>query len=167
MLGGHMAAATVVTKIQVTQEGLDEILKELKELEEIKLPANIKRVEAARAYGDLSENSEYHSAKEDQQLIETRLSELKDVVDRAVVVKHTTKHTAVGMGSQVVVAVKSSKSKRKLTFHIVGEFEADPQNGKVSSVSPLGKALMGKKKDDEVEVKAPAGKITYQIAEIK
>jgi transcription elongation GreA/GreB family factor len=71
------------------------------------------------------------------------------------------------MGSQVVVSIKGSKSKKKITFQIVGEFEAEPQNGKISSVSPLGQALMDKKKGEVVEVEAPAGKVSYLIEEIK
>jgi transcription elongation factor GreA len=159
--------ASALQKAQLTQDGRDEIEKELKELEEVKLPAVIQRVETARAYGDLSENAEYHSAKEDQDLVETRIAELKNILQNSVIVKQTKKSSAVGMGSQVVVTVKGSKSKKKITFHIVGEFEAEPQNGKISSVSPLGQALMGKKKGDVVEVEAPAGKISYLIAEIK
>ncbi len=154
-------------KIQLTSEGLAEIEKELKELEEIKLPEVIKRVETARGYGDLSENAEYHSAKEDQELIETRIADLKGVIANATIVKHTHKNGTVGMGSQVQVTIKSGRSKRKATFHIVGEFEAAPKDGKVSSVSPLGKALLGKKKGEKVEVETPAGMVTYEIVEIK
>jgi transcription elongation factor GreA len=156
-----------LAKTQLTQEGYAEIEKELKELEEIKLPDVIKRVENARSYGDLSENAEYHSAKEDQELIETRIMDLKAVLLNSTIIKHTSKSSAVGMGSQVIVTVHSGKSKKKMTFHIVGEFEADPQTGKISSVSPLGKALLNKKKGDKVNVDAPAGKVTYDIMEIK
>jgi transcription elongation factor GreA len=159
--------ANAVQKTQLTQEGYDEIIKELKQLEEVKLPEVIKRVEVARSYGDLSENSEYHSAKEDQELIETRIADLQMVLHNSTIVQHTKKHSVVGMGSQVAVSVKSGKSKRKMTFYIVGEFEASPKEGKISSVSPLGKALMNKKKGDQVEVTAPVGKIAYEILEIK
>ncbi len=154
-------------KTQLTQAGFEEIEKELKELEELKLPEVIKRVETARGYGDLSENAEYHSAKEDQELVETRIADLKAVLQNSTIVKHTNKTSIVGMGSQVTVAVKSGKSRRKLTLTIVGEFEADPKAGKISSASPLGKALLNKKKGDEVEVEAPAGKMSYEILEIK
>jgi transcription elongation factor GreA len=159
--------ATALHKAQLTQEGFDEIEKELKELEEVKRPQVIARVETARAYGDLSENAEYHSAKEDQELTETRIADLKNILQNSTIVKNTTKHSAVGMGSQVHVVVKSGKSKRKMTLQIVGEFEADPKSGKISSVSPLGQALMDKKKGDSVEVEVPAGKVIYEIVEIK
>lgn len=159
--------ANQVTKTQLTKDGYEEIEKELKELEEVKLPDVIKRVENARSYGDLSENAEYHSAKEDQELIETRIADLKAVLQNSTIVKVTTKSSAVGVGSQVIVTVHAGKSKKKMTFHVVGEFEADPKTNKISSVSPLGKAILNKKKGDKVEVDAPAGKVTYEIMEIK
>ncbi|HYD35652.1 MAG TPA: transcription elongation factor GreA [Vitreimonas sp.] len=152
--------------IQLTAEGLEELQKELKELVEVKLPEAVARVAKAREYGDLSENAEYHSAREDQQLLEARISEIEDVLSRAQVVKQTKSHTAVGMGSQVTVCMSGKKAKQ-MVITIVGEFEADPTAGKISSVSPLGKALMSKKKGDKVKVKAPAGEVEYEILEIK
>ncbi len=154
-------------KIQLTQEGYDELVRELNELIEVKLPSVIKRVETARGYGDLSENAEYHSAKEDQELTETRIAELQNVLNNATIISHTTKTSVVGIGSHVQVVISSGKSKRKITFIIVGEFEADPKAGKVSSISPIGKALLGKKKGEKIEVEAPAGMSTYEILEIK
>jgi transcription elongation factor GreA len=157
-----------VQKTQLTQDGHDEIIKELKELEEVKLPEVIKRVETARGYGDLSENAEYHSAREDQELIETRIADLKAVLLNSTIVKQSNKAGSVGMGSHVSVAVqRGTQSKRKMDILIVGEFEADPPNGKISSVSPLGKALFGKKKGDKVEFEAPVGQMMYEILEIK
>lgn len=161
------AAATVLAKTQLTQEGYDEIIKEIKYLEDIKLPEVIIRVETARQYGDLSENAEYHSAKEDQELTETRIGDLQAILQNATIVKQTSKTSAVGMGSQVTVQISSAKSKKKTDFHMVGEYEADPKLGKISLASPIGKALMNKKKGDKVEVKTPAGIAEYEILEIK
>jgi len=152
--------------IQLTQEGLQELKLELQQLVEVRLPAIIDRVAKAREYGDLSENSEYHSAKEDQTLIETRIDEVEGIIAHAQVVKHTTSSTKVGMGSKVVATMSGKKAKSH-TWTIVGEFESDPTEGKISSVSPLGHALMGKKKGDVVNVKAPAGELEYTIQEIK
>ncbi len=152
--------------IQLTQAGFDELKEELQELIEVKLPAVIERVTKAREYGDLSENSEYHSAKEDQTLIETRIDEIEEILAHAKVVKHTTSSTKVGMGSTVVVSIAGKKAKKQ-TLTIVGEFESDPVSGKISSVSPLGQALMNKKKGDKVMVTAPAGEIEYTILDIK
>ena len=152
--------------IQLTAEGLEELKKELHQLVEVKLPEAVARVAKAREYGDLSENAEYHSAREDQQLLEARIAEIEDVVSRAKVVSQTKSHTVIGMGSQVTVCIVGKKNK-SMNLHIVGEFEADPTKGKISSVSPLGKALMNKKKGDKVKVKAPAGEVEYEILEVK
>ena len=152
-------------KIELTKEGLEEIRAELAELKEIKLMAVIKRVAKAREYGDLSENAEYHSAKEEQEFIETRIEEIESVLARAVVIKNTRSQSTIGVGSTIIVTKKGSSAKK--TFYLVGEFESNPLEGKISSVSPLGKALVGKKKTEKVIVKAPAGEIEYTIVEIK
>lgn len=151
--------------VQLTQEGLDELQAELKVLKEETLPNAIKRVTAAMAHGDLSENAEYHDAKEEQRFVETRISELEDIMERAVVVKQTKSIVAIGVGSMVKVEI-TGKSKTEKMFHIVGEYEANPLEGKISSVSPIGKALFGKKKGDQVVVHAPAGEITYTIISV-
>jgi transcription elongation factor GreA len=152
--------------VQLTQSGFDELQQELKELKEVKLPQVVKRVAAARAHGDLSENAEYSNAKEEQSFTESRISEIDDVINTAQIVKATSSHSKVGMGSTVVVYLEKKKTK-KFTYHIVGEFEANPLEGKISSESPIGKALIGKKKGDKAEVKAPAGVITYIVDSIK
>jgi transcription elongation factor GreA len=152
--------------VQLTQSGFDELTQELQELKEVKLPQIIKRVAAARAHGDLSENAEYSNAKEEQNFMESRISEVEDVINTAQIVKATTSHSKVGMGSTAVVYLEK-KPKKKYTYHIVGEFEAAPLEGKISSESPIGSALIGKKKGDKAEVKAPAGVITYIIDAIK
>lgn len=161
-----MSDNTKVKQIQLTKEGLEELKAELQELKEVKLPNVIKRVAAARSHGDLSENAEYTDSKEEQQFVETRISEIEDILERAVVVKQTKSQTKIGVGSTVIASIKG-KAKKHFTFHIVGEFEANPTEGKISSVSPLGAALMGKKKGDEIKVAAPAGEIIYIIQDIK
>lgn len=153
-------------KIQLTAQGLLDRKAELDELNNVKLPEIIKRVANARAHGDLSENAEYHNAREEQQLIQSRIEELEEVIANAQVVKNTKSNLKVGMGSTVVLQMVSKKGKT-FTYHVVGEFEADPKEGKISIDSPIGVALMGKKKDDKVVVKAPAGEIEYIILDIK
>jgi transcription elongation factor GreA len=155
----------LINQIELTKEGLEEITAELRELVDIKLPAIIIRVSTAREHGDLSENAEYHSARDDQQLLQARIDELQNIVENAVVVKNTKNHNKVGMGS--VVTIKKVGATTDLTIHIVGEFEADPNAKKVSVGSPLGEALMSKKKGDSVVVKAPAGEIKYEVINIK
>ncbi|MBU0576681.1 transcription elongation factor GreA [Patescibacteria group bacterium] len=152
--------------IELTQEGYEELRAELNELINDKLPKAIKRVVEAREYGDLSENSEYHDARNDKDLIDARIGEIEEILEKAKIVKATKSKNTVGMGSQVTAHFKDQKTKKR-TFQIVGEYEANPIEGKISSVSPLGKALMSHKKGDEVAYQAPAGEITYVITDIK
>lgn len=151
--------------IKLTESGYEELKAELEELVNEKLPKAIERVSEAREYGDLSENSEYHNARDDKDLIDKRISEIENILEKAEVVKTTSSKSQVGMGSKVTVHLKSKKSKKR-TLQIVGEYESDLSEGKISSASPLGKALIGHKKSDEVTYEAPAGKITYVIEDI-
>lgn len=156
----------VNVKIQLTLEGLEELKAELKELKEVKLPKVIARVASAREQGDLSENADYHSAKEEQNFVETRISEIEDVISRAEVVKDGKDKSTISIGSRVELSMKG-KTGKTFTYEIVGEFEADPEEGKISSVSPLGKALLGKKKGESASVTAPAGEVVYQIEKVQ
>ncbi|MBU0579095.1 transcription elongation factor GreA [Patescibacteria group bacterium] len=152
--------------IKLTQGGYEELKTELDELIDDKLPKAIKRVADAREYGDLSENSEYHDARDDKDLINTRIIEIEEILDKAKIVKATKSKNIIGIGSKVTIYLKGKKT-RKRTFQIVGEYEADPVEGKISGISPLGNALEGHKKGDEVTYQAPAGEITYIITDIK
>lgn len=148
-------------KIQFTTAGLAEIQAELDGLKDTKLPAAIDRVARARDFGDLSENAEYHAAKEELSFIEGRIEELESIVAKAEVVK-SNGSSAVGLGCKVTV----EQAGMDHTYEIVGEWEADPINKKISHTSPLGQALLGKKKGDAVEFEAPAGKVIYKIKKI-
>ncbi len=149
-------------QIQLTKEGLASLKKELEELVSIKRPKMVKRLASARAEGDLKENSDYQNAKDELGFMDGRIEELGHVVDNAQVVKGD-KSGGVSVGTSVKVKVNGSKHE----YHIVGDWEADPMEQKISHTSPLGKALVGKKVGERVEVDAPAGKITYEILEIK
>lgn len=151
--------------IQLTQQGMNELKAELQSLLEEKIPEVIRRVALARAHGDLSENAEYQNAREEQQLYEARAAEIEDIISHAKIVQQTRSSTTVGMGTTVKVSIKGKKGKT-FTYTIVGEFEADPTEGKISSDSPIGKAFVGSKKGDTVTVQAPAGKIEYIIDEL-
>lgn len=155
---------TATDRIELTKNGLEDLKEELRELKEEKLPAVIRRVAEAREYGDLSENAEYHDAKDEQRLVETRIDEIEDILAQAKVVNTTRSTTKVGVGSSVDIRKKGNKTVK--TVHIVGEYEANPLENKISSASPLGKALMGKKKGDTVKVKAPSGDVEYEIVKI-
>ena len=159
------AGVPIDQQITLTQAGLDELQEELRVLTEEKLPAVIERIAIARDHGDLSENAEYHSARDEQQLLQARIDEIETILSKATVASNTTSHTTVGLGS--TITIQKSGSKKAKTVTLVGEFEADPDTGKISNGSPLGKALAGKKKGDTVMVEAPAGAILYTIIAIK
>lgn len=149
-------------KTQLTQEGFERFQKELDELKNAKRPVAVERLQRARAMGDLSENSEYVAAKEDLAFTEGRILELEEILKNVEVISDNSNGAVVALGRKVTVEVQSNKE----TFHIVGEFEADPLNKKVSPTSPVGKALIGKQVGDTVEIEIPAGKKVYKIVDI-
>jgi len=152
-------------KIYLTKEGLEELKKEHQELTKIKRPDVLERVSQARSMGDLSENAEYVAAREELSFIDGRIDELEELLNQAVLITET--HTkgnnhVVKLGSRVSVNIKGKKEE----FTVVGEWEADPHEKKISHESPLGKALLGKKVGDKVEVEAPAGTVSYTIVSV-
>lgn len=148
---------------QVTKDGLEALKKELSELVEVKRPKMVARLANARSQGDLSENSDYQNARDELEFLDGRISELEEVIRSAVVVQSNGSKNEVVVGTKVKLKVNSQEHK----FSIVGEWEADPAAKKISHTSPLGEALMGKKKGDKVEVEAPAGKIVYEVLAIE
>lgn len=152
------------TPIQVTQKGLEELKKEHEELLNVKRPALVDRLSNARSQGDLSENSDYHNAKDELEFLDGRISELEDVLKNAVVVSDSAgASNGVSVGTKVTVQTNGAQK----TYHIVGEWEADPVKLKISHASPLGQALLGRKVGEKVEVDAPAGKIIYEVLTIE
>ena len=149
--------------IKLTKQGFDNLQKELEILKEEKRPKMVKRLSEARAEGDLSENSDYTNAREELEFLDGRIAELEEVLKKAEVIKEAGDSDQVSVGTSVKVGVNGNTH----VYSIVGEWEADPQEKKISHTSPLGQALVGKKVGHEVEVEAPAGKITYKVLEIK
>ena len=147
--------------IYLTKKGLGELKIELKELIDNKRPEMAKRIKDARDMGDLSENAEYHSAKEEQAFAEGRIAELEDIIKHAEVQKASSKDV-ITVGTKITVRIDGDEQ----IFHLVGAPEANPAKGKVSHESPLGSQLMGKKIGDKFEVEAPVGKLTYTILKI-
>ncbi len=145
----------------MTQEGLDELKAELAQLQKDKHPQAVDRVRLAREHGDLSENSEYHAAREDLAMVEGRIDELEELISKAKIMPKAS-NSVVSVGNKVTI--KTSKDSH--TYHIVGKYEADPMNKKISDESPLGQALLGKKEGEEVEYEAPVGKVIYHIQKI-
>ncbi|PIP60486.1 transcription elongation factor GreA [Candidatus Uhrbacteria bacterium CG22_combo_CG10-13_8_21_14_all_47_17] len=143
--------------------GLERLKQELHELKTVKRRELADRIETAKALGDLSENAEYHEAKDALSFVEGRIHEIEDILKNVAVIEEET--GAVGIiriGSTVVVEVNGKEK----TYSIVGSNEADPLQGLVSNESPIGSALLGKKEDDIAEVEAPAGRIIYKIKKV-
>lgn len=151
-------------KIYVTSQGLEELKKELDELKNKKRPDVVDRVAKAREMGDLAENSEYTAARDELSLVDGRIEELTDILKGAVIIKgnHASGKKGIQLGSKVTVTVKGKKE----SFTVVGEWEADPHDKKISHESPLGRALLGKIVGERVEVEAPAGRILYTIVSV-
>lgn len=157
-----MSTNALNDKIQFTSGGLSEIKAELTILKGAKLTAAIERVARARDFGDLSENAEYHAAKEELSFIEGRVEELESIILRAEVVSGKIKKGTIDIGCKVTLTIAGKEH----TYEIVGEWEADPLKKKISHTSPLGQALVGKKMGENVEFEAPAGKVIYKIKKI-
>ena len=150
-------------KIYLTREGLGDLKKEFEDLSKIKRPDVLARVSQARDLGDLSENAEYVAAREELSFIDGRLDELEELLKQAVIINGGRKPgSTVKLGSTVTLHIKGKKE----IFTVVGEWEADPKEQKISHESPLGKALIGKKVGDKIEVEAPAGKLLYSIVSV-
>lgn len=147
----------------ITQEGYDKLKGERHQLKEQKRPEAVARLKKAREMGDLSENSEYLAAKEALSFVDSRLAELEILLKKAKVVAESTSKTNVKVGDTVEVNADGERD----TFTVVGELEGDITQKKLSAKSPIGEALLGKKKGDKVEVKIPAGKVLYKILDIK
>ena len=152
-------------KIYLTKEGLEELKKEFDELAKIKRPEVVERLAEARNMGDLAENAEYAAARDELSFIDGRIDELEEILRQVILIeepKAGSKKT-VTLGSTVTLHM----GKKQEDFTVVGEWEADPADKKISDQSPLGKALMGKAPGEKIEVSAPAGKILYTIISVK
>ena len=149
-------------KIQLTQDGHDSLKVELEELMRVKRPAAVTRLSKARSMGDLAENSEYHAAKEELAFVAGRVTEVETILKNAEVVSSVRTLNKISLGSKV--KVKSANGDEE--FEIVGEFEANPIEKKLSSTSPIGLALIGKAVSETAVVIAPAGNKSYTVVEI-
>jgi transcription elongation factor GreA len=148
-------------QFKLTTDGIAELEAELKELVS-KRPEIAERIKLAREFGDLAENAEYSSARQEQERAESRISEVEHILKNAELISQPKKKDIVELGNTVVMKSKSGEK----SFTIVGSVEADPLEGKVSDESPIGKALVGKKLGDEVEIVTPAATTKYKIEAI-
>ncbi len=152
-------------RVPLTPDGYKKLQEELERLLRVDRPKNIQAIAEARAHGDLSENAEYHAAKEQQSFIEGRIQELKTKIAMAQVIDPATiKQSTVAFGA--TVKVLDVEADEEYIFKLVGPEEADVKQGKISISSPVGRALIGKDVSDSVKIKAPARTIEYEILEI-
>jgi len=151
-------------EVYLTAEGLKELTEELDELKKVKRPDIIKAIKEARALGDLSENADYHAAREEQSIIEGRIQDLEYMVENAVLIKKENSDK-VRMGDSVKIKYVGEDDIEQYT--IVGSTEADPFANKISNESPIAEAILGKKKGAVVTVNSPNGKYDIEILEIK
>ena len=153
-------------KFPMTAPGLQRLEEELRHLKSTERPSIIRQIAEARAHGDLSENAEYHAARERQSFIEGRIAELEEVIGSAEVIDISLlsgEHVKFG----AVVRLVDEESEREASYQIVGLHEADIKNGRLSVTSPLAKALIGKKVGDTISVPAPGGDRSYEILEVR
>lgn len=151
-------------KIPMTRGGHTALEKELKNLKSVERPAVIKAIAEAREHGDLSENAEYHSAREKQSFIEGRVKEIEAIISLAEVIDPTTLSGAIKFGATITIVDEDTDEEK--TYQIVGEPEADIENGMLNIKSPLARALIGKDEGDSVEVRTPGGKRDYEVLSI-
>jgi transcription elongation factor GreA len=152
-------------RIPITKQGLEKLKTELKRFESVERPENIRAIEEARSHGDISENAEYHAAKERQSFIDVKIKELKDSIGRAEVLE-----VEQGPADRVffgkTVLLYSVEKDEENEYQLLGPYESDPENGKISVTSPLGKALLGREVGEEIRVKTPGGLQNFEIVEI-
>ena len=150
--------------VHITPEGLEAVKKELDQLTTVRRPAIVAKIKAAREFGDLSENFEYHAAKNEQGMMEARINELEAIIKNHVLIETKPRTGVVDMGSTVHFSEDGADQE---TYRIVGPAEADPKAGRVSYESALGKALIGHRVGEEVEIKTPNGSYSVRVVGIE
>jgi transcription elongation factor GreA len=155
----------MVDRVPITRKGLEKLRQELHTILTVERPKNIKALEEARSHGDLNENAEYHAAKERQSLLSAKINELEMAISRSEVVEIGQEQTdRIVFGANV--ELKNRVNNRQVTYRLVGPYESDPDAGKISITSPLGKALIGKEEGDIVTIKTPGGVQEFEVLEI-
>ena len=152
--------------VPMTTKGYQFLVEELKRLKSVERPKNVREIEEARGHGDLSENAEFHAAKERQSLLDLQIRDIEDKVARAQVIE-----ISKLAGDKVVfgatVALTDGDTGDKVVYQIVGDHEAEPKNGKISISSPVARALIGKSEGDEVQVRTPTGIRSFEILRVE
>jgi transcription elongation factor GreA len=150
----------------MTRSGYNKLEADLKQQKSVERPKIVREIEAARAHGDISENAEFHAAKERQSHIETRIRQLEDQLARAQVIDPSGS-TADVVRFGLTVLLLDTESEEEVRYTIVGEHESDAASGRISVTSPIARALLGKAVDDAVTVRVPKGTRTFEVLEIR
>ena len=156
-----------MSKVPMTVQGAEQLRQELDNLKKVERPRIIAAIAEARAHGDLSENAEYHAAKEQQSFVEGRIAEVEAKLSSAQVIDPTTVNAEGRVVFGATVDLLDIDSDSKVTYQIVGDDEADIEKGKISISSPIARALISKEEGDEVVVKVPDGERNYEILEVR
>lgn len=151
-------------KYKMSRERYEEMTRELERMQTVGVKSVSEKIKEARSYGDLSENSEYDEAKEEQGKLYSKIAEYKNLLENAEIIEHSTHGGSIGIGS--LVTVRDVELGEKQEYKIVGSQEANPMNGCISDDSPFGKGLIGHKAGETVIVEAPAGDLQYEILKV-
>lgn len=155
----------MVNKVPITREGLERLRGELRHILTVERPKNIKAIEEARSHGDLNENAEYHAAKERQSLLNAKINELETAINTSEVIEiDELKGERIVFGTKV--ELENLASGQKVIYQLVGPYESEPESGKISVTSPLGKALIGKEEGDSIKINTPGGIQEFEVLEI-
>jgi len=152
--------------VPMTTKGYQFLVEELKRLKSVERPKNVREIEEARGHGDLSENAEFHAAKERQSLLDLQIRDVEDKLARAQVIE-ISKLSGDRVVFGATVALTDGDTGDKVIYQIVGDHEAEPKNGKISISSPVARALIGKSEGDEVQVRTPTGVRSFEILSVE
>ena len=158
--------ATQDIRVPMTQKGYQYLLEEMKRLKSVERPKLVMEIEEARGHGDLSENAEFHAAKDRQSLLDVQIREIEDKLARAQVFE-ISKLSGDKVVFGATVSLADGETGDKMVYQIVGDHEAEPKNGKISISSPVARALIGKSEGDEVQVRTPTGIRTFEILSLE
>jgi transcription elongation factor GreA len=152
-------------RIPITKEGLEKLKEELNHIKSVERPQNVRAIEEARSHGDLSENAEYHAAKERQAFLDGKIAELESVIGKAEIIEVDTGPADRAVFGRTVL-LYNIETDEEISYQLLGPYESEPEKGKISVNSPIGQALIGSEVGDEIKVKTPGGIQEFEVLEI-